>query len=189
MKKPTQVTTGLVRFSFPHLFEPYSGGEGQTAKYSMCLLIPKKDKETVRKINRAIAAAEKLGVSEKWGGKKPKNLKNPLRDGDEEKDGAEFEGMYFINASGNMKPGTFDRNNDEIINEDEIYAGAWGQVSLNMFPYKASGNVGVGAGLQAVKMIKDGEPLGGVKVDPNATFGDADDFDDDYDDEDDDIYA
>ena len=51
----------------------------------MVLLIPKKDKKTIRKIQEAIAAELDEGAQTFWKGKKPANLWNPLRDGDEEK--------------------------------------------------------------------------------------------------------
>ena len=50
----TRITTGKVRFSYVHIFKPYAYQPGQDEKYSICLLIPKKDEKTVRKIRNAI---------------------------------------------------------------------------------------------------------------------------------------
>ena len=37
----TKVTTGEVRFSFPHVFQPHANNPGQEEKYSVTILIPK----------------------------------------------------------------------------------------------------------------------------------------------------
>lgn len=52
----TRVTTGRVRFSYANLFHPRSINGGPE-KYSVTLLIPKGDKKTLGKIQRAIEAA------------------------------------------------------------------------------------------------------------------------------------
>ena len=83
----TKVVTGKVRFSYVNIFRSRSFSDGQDAKYSICLLIPKSDKATVKKIRAAIDEAVQDGISSKWNGKKPANLKLPLRDGDEERAG------------------------------------------------------------------------------------------------------
>ena len=36
----TKVTTGEVRFSFPHVFQPHANNPGQEEKYSVTILIP-----------------------------------------------------------------------------------------------------------------------------------------------------
>ena len=47
-----KVVTGKVRFSFAHVFEPAETLNGQM-KYSVSILIPKSDKETVDRFNKA----------------------------------------------------------------------------------------------------------------------------------------
>ena len=108
----TKVVTGLVRFSYVNIFNSRSFQAGQDAKYSICLLIPKKDKELVRKLRAAIDEAAQEGIASKWGGKKPASLKLPLRDGDEERaaEAPEYEGMYFLNANSTKKPGIVDKD-------------------------------------------------------------------------------
>ena len=103
----TKVITGKVRFSYVNIFKSRAFTEGQDAKYSICLLIPKEDKATLHKIAVAIDEAVQDGISSKWGGKKPKNLHLPLRDGDEERadEAPEYEGMMFLNANSTQKPG------------------------------------------------------------------------------------
>ncbi len=183
----TKVVTGLVRFSYVNIFKSRSFHEGQDAKYSICLLIPKEDKATIKKIKAAIEEAIQDGVSSKWGGKKPSNLKLPLRDGDEERaeEAEEYEGMYFLNASSNSKPGIVDKDLNEILDPDEVYSGCWGRASINFYAFNTNGNKGIGAGLNNIQKVKDGEHLGAARASAESDFGDG--FTDDTDDSDDDF--
>ena len=117
----TKVITGKVRFSYVNIFKSRAFQAGQDAKYSVCLLIPKEDKATIKKIKAAIDAAVQDGISSKWGGKKPANLKQPLRDGDAERadEAPEYEGMYFLNCNSTQKPGIVDKDLNEILDPDE----------------------------------------------------------------------
>lgn len=159
-KQATKVITDEVRLSFVHVLEPdsFDGGE---PKYSAMILIPKDDKKTLAKIKRAVEAAVEYGVQTLWGGKKPKNLRMPLRDGDEEMDGPEFEDCYFMRVSSKTKPGIIDRYKQPIDDSNGIYSGCYARVSLNMFPYDKAGNRGISAGLNNIQVLRDGDPLGG----------------------------
>lgn len=171
----TKVVTGLVRFSYCNIFRSRSFREGQDAKYSVCLLIPKSDKATLKKIQAAINEAVEQGVSSKWGGKMPKSLHLPLRDGDEERadEAPEYEGMYFLNANSSQKPGIVDKDCNEILDPDEVYSGCWGRASINFFPYDNKGNRGVGVGLNNIQKLKDGEHLGAARASAEDDFGDG----------------
>jgi hypothetical protein len=181
--KDTKVITGKVRLSYAHLFKPTAIEEGQDPKYSVCLLIPKKDKETVKKIKAAIAAAIDAGQDKlkNKAGKVPADLKTPLRDGDEERadDHPEYAGHYFINCSSKQKPGIIDRNRDEIIDSTEVYSGCFARASINFYAFNTAGNKGIAAGLNNVQKLADGDYLGGRSRA-------EDDFDDDLDDDGDD---
>lgn len=156
----TKVTTGKIRLSYVHLFEPYAI-EGNEPKYSASLIIPKDDKETLKVIKEAIEEAKELGKS-KFGGKTPANLKTPLRDGDEERpDDESYENSFFLNANSRNKPGIVDVNVHPILDETEVYSGCYARVTLNFYAYSASGNKGIAAGLGNVQKLVDGEPLGG----------------------------
>ncbi|GIQ63600.1 hypothetical protein PACILC2_21680 [Paenibacillus cisolokensis] len=190
----TKVITGKVRLSYAHIWEPQSidGGE---EKYSCSILIPKSDKETLRKIKAAVDAAVELGKS-KWGGKVPANLKKPLRDGDEERpDDEAYAGHYFLNATSKNKPGIakpIGKGPDgkvkfqEITDTTEVYSGCYAKVSLNFYPFDARGNRGVAAGLNNIVKVQDGDYLGGrasLQDDfANEDFDDVVDISDDDDD-------
>lgn len=171
----TKVITGLCRLSYVNIFRSRSFSDGQDAKYSCCLLIPKKDTKTLDKIQEAIDEAIEKGISEKWGGKTPKNLHLPLRDGDEERadEAPEYEGMMFLNANSNSKPGIVDADLNEILDADEVYSGCWGRASINFYPYDTKGNRGIAVGLNNVQKIKDGDRLGGSRASAESDFGDG----------------
>ena len=66
MNELTNVTTGEVRFSYAHLFKPYAAMPGQEEKYSVTILVPKTDMDTMGRINAAIEAAKQKGTADKW---------------------------------------------------------------------------------------------------------------------------
>ena len=179
----TKVITGKVRFSYVNVFKSRSFKPGQDEKFSICLLIPKSDKDTLMKIKAAIEAAKTQGITDKWGGKIPKGLKLPLRDGDEERaeEAEEYVGMYFVNANSNQKPGIIDNFRNEILDPTEVYSGCYGRASINFFPFDNSGSKGVAVGLNNIQKLTDGEPLGGARQSAEDDFAedyDGDDTDD-----------
>ena len=142
----------------------------------------KEDKATIKKIRAAIDAAVQDGIASKWGGKKPGNLKLPLRDGDAERadEAPEYEGMYFLNCNSNQKPGIVDKDLNEILDPDEVYSGCWGRASINFFPFNTNGNKGVGVGLNNIQKLKDDEPLGAARASAESDFGDGFEDDEDF---------
>lgn len=173
---PTKVITGKVRFSYVHVFEPAAVSEGSDdKKYSVSIIISKDDKVTLKKIEAAIEEAKKIGLS-KWGGKLPKALKLPLRDGDLERDEECYENSYFLSAKTDRKPGIVDADLDEIISRDEFYSGCYGRASINFFPYDVNGSKGIAVGLQNLQKLEDGERLGGSSASAAEDFGEDEDL-------------
>ena len=174
-KMSTKVVTGLVRFSYVNIFRSRAFREGQDAKYSICLLVPKKDKVTVHKIQAAIEEAVQEGISSKWGGKRPKNMQLPLRDGEEEREDeeSEYKDMFFLNANSNTKPGIVDKDLNEILDPDEVYPGSWGRASINFFCFDSNGNRGVGVGLNNIQKLKDGDRLGAARASAESDFSEG----------------
>lgn len=178
--KDNKVVFGPCRLSYTHVFAKYNpGGDNEDGKYMTNVLIPKEEKETVKALQTAIEAAKKAGVVGKWGGKEPKKLDMPLRDGDE-KDDDVYSGHFFVNAKCNIRPGVVDRKKVPIVDEEEVYSGVWAIVSVSFFAYDKSGNKGVACGLNNIMKFKDDEHLGG-RVSAEADFADIDDEEDDDD--------
>lgn len=156
----TKVVTGEVRFSYVNVFEPKSIN-GSDEKYSVSLLIDKKDTKTIEAIERAIEAAKQAGVA-KFGGKIPPALKLPLRDGDTERpDDENYAGKMFVNANCKTKPGLIEKNGMEIIDTTEFYSGCYGKASVTFYAFNSNGNKGIACGLNNIMKTRDGEPLGG----------------------------
>ena len=158
----TKVITGVnTRLSYFHGWEPVSVNGG-AEKYSVSVLIPKNDKETINAINAAIDAAIEEGIS-KFGGKKPNkaSIKLPLRDGDTERDDEAYKGHLFINANSNTPPQIVDRSVKPILDRGEVYSGCFARVSLNFFAFNSNGSKGLACGLGNIQKVRDGEPLGG----------------------------
>lgn len=160
----TKVVTGTVRLSYVHVFEPYAQDEDDQEKYSCVILIPKSDKKTLGKIEKAIEAAAEQGKNSKFDGKIPNNLITTLHDGDEEGDlekNPEYEGHMFMSISSKTKPGIVDGDVNPILDSTEVYSGCYARVSMNAFPYNYKGKKGVSFGLNHIQKVRDGDYLGG----------------------------
>lgn len=179
----TKLITGLVRFSYAHVWEPTAIEEGTEKKYSVALIIPKTDTDTVDKI-KAIVENLKEQAKVKNNGKLPVKFKTPLRDGDEERpDDESYAGAYFINCSSKTQPqivGTerdVDNKLKAITNQADFYSGCFGRASINFFLFDTKGNKGIAAGLNNLQKLKDGDPLAGrsnADDDFSEDFGGAD---------------
>ena len=147
------------RASYLHAFEPDSIN-GSDPKYSVSLIIDKKDTDLIAKIKKAVEQAKEDGKS-KWGGKIPANLKLPLRDGDLDRPEDEaYAGAYFINANSKQAPQVVDRNVQPILDQSELYSGCYIRASVTFYAYNSNGNKGIAAGLGNIQKVRDGEPLG-----------------------------
>ena len=155
----TKFVTGKVRFSYANVFQPAETPNG-TLKYSVSILIPKSDTDTVNRFKKAFEDTKTANAAV-WGGSVPKMLKGGLRDGDAEKDDPAYANSYFINANSANKPGVVDADMNAIIDPNEFYSGCYGRASVTFYPYNASGNKGIACGLNNVQKQEDGERLGG----------------------------
>lgn len=165
--RPTQIVTGKVRLSYVHLFKPYAHNPGQEPKYSTTILVPKNDTSTKANIDRAIEAAKQEGMSSKWGGQIPPVVAIPVYDGDGVRPsdgqpfGEECKGHWVFTASSKQAPAVVDQAVQPILDQSEAYSGMYARVSVNFFAYNSNGRKGIGAGLNNVQKLSDGEPLGG----------------------------
>jgi len=173
----TAVRLGEVRFSYCNVFSKRQNADGTQGKYGCCILIPKSNTEAVAMFKQAFENAKQAGKMTKWGGKIPGKVQLPLHDGDEERpDSPEFEGCWYFNASSQNAPGIRVKDASgaivEALDDEEFYSGCYGAVTINMFPYSASGNNGVGVGLNNLIKLRDGEKLSGSGRSADADFSD-----------------
>lgn len=188
VEQSTKVVTGKVRLSYANVWKAVAMKEGDLAKFSTAILIPKEDTATVEKIRAAIQAAKQVGkakVSDKKGNILPdEKLDICLRDGDD-KDDENYHGHWFMNAKSSTKPGIVSREKDEngkfkaITDEEEVYSGCYCKVSINLFAFEHAGKKGIAAGLNNIIKIADGPALAG-KASADADFADEVEEEEDF---------
>lgn len=148
------------RFAYVYCWKPGTQF-GESQKYSICAVISKEDKETIRKVESAIEYVKEHGI-DKWGGKIPNKFHTPLHDGDDGKtDNPIYRNSYYINAKSKEAPQVVDKNVMPIVDQTELYSGCYGNVSVVFYPFNYGGSKGIAAWLGNVQKIRDGEPFGG----------------------------
>lgn len=180
----SKIVTGKVRLSYVFVEE-----KNDDDKYSVCILIPKGDKETLAKVNAAVEAVKADPKSAStWSSKWLASFKAPLRDGDTERDtekSPEYAGMYFINCSTKTKPDLVGLTKDEFtgklarLEPGEVYSGCYARVSINFYAYNVDGGKGIAAGLNNIQKVDDGERLSG-RADADDDFGPENDEEDGF---------
>jgi len=157
-----KVITGKVRASYVNVFQARFNEMSGKEEYSMAIIIPKTEKETIQKIKDAAKAV----AENKWGAKVPAGLRNPLRDADkeaEEKDekvDPAYENSYFMNIKSKDAPEIIDAKRNPVIDSMEFISGDYCRVSMGAFAYDTKGNKGVSFGLNNIQVLGKGEPLG-----------------------------
>lgn len=170
------ITTGKVRASYVNIFQPRIPENGGEPKYSVTLLIPKTDTQTINAIFAEIEKAKLEGAQKVFNGSIPPMCKVPIYDGDGvrpssgEPFGEECRGHMVMTAAAKLKPSIVGLDMNEIINPAEVYSGCYIRANINFFAYSSNGNKGIGCGLNAVQKIEDGEPLT-ARVSAEEAFG------------------
>jgi hypothetical protein len=153
------------RVSYLNAHEP-KANLSKKLKYSVCILIKKTEvklyNETVAAIDKAKADGVKKGY---FTTALFPDLKLPLRDGDKEfsmgKRGPEYKGCWFINASGDDKPGIVGPDNKPIFDKGELYSGCICHIDAGIYPFKQGGSIGIAAGFNNIMKVKDFDRLDG----------------------------
>lgn len=111
---------------------------------------------------------------DKWGDKVPKTIRSPFRTNEELDNpipGVPDDAVVMtFSAAEDRKPGLVDSHLNDIIDDSEVYAGAWFRAQVRAYAYEASGNRGVSFGLQNVQKLRDDEPIGKGKVPASKAF-------------------
>lgn len=160
-----KVVTGLVRFAYFNAFKPRLNELSGKSEFSTQILIPKTDKTTLAAIRAAITEA----IADKFNGKRPAGLRNPLKDGDADVAegakalGAEYEGHFFLSAkcSEDQAPQIVDVDGQDILSSKEFGSGDYGRVSISAYGYDQKVNKGISFWLNNVQFLEKGEPLSG----------------------------
>ena len=170
-----KVITGPdTRWAYANVWEPKKNMNGKM-RFSVRLLIPKTDTDTVKKIRRAIEGAYwadlgKIQGKDEWP-PRLEDVKTPLQDGDKVfPDRPEYKGHWFMNTNSPEAPGIVDKNLNPVITRSDVYSGVYGRASVNFYGYNAGGGSrGVLCALNNLQLIRPGEHLG-HKPDPKEEF-------------------
>jgi hypothetical protein len=160
--------TSVVRLSFPALFEPKANPSGKL-KYGCSLIISKDDVAGIKDLQDAVAKAIQKGKEKIWSGKVPSFRYQAIRDGDAElasgdKTDPVYKNSFFINCAADTAPGVVQATATgpkPLLDVTAIFAGCWVRADVNAYPYKNSGNNGVGWGLNNIMLVKEGDRLDG----------------------------
>jgi hypothetical protein len=161
-----------------------SNEDGSPGGYGMQILV-EKGSEQHKKMMKIVdqVLVNKFGQDAL---KKKARFKLPLRDGDEERDGEEYENMIFFNANSKFKkPGIVNRNNepaDQDDIDDYCYSGAYFHASVSFYAFdaKSGGKPGVAVGLNNIMLRCKGDRLDG-SVSATSEFSNFTDLSDDFD--------
>jgi len=155
----TKVKTPKFRVAFPKVFKAESFQNG-APKYSIVMLFPKDSTDL-----SALKEAMKEARDKKWpdANKRPKGLRNPIRDGDEKTELQGYAGNWFVFASSpeDQKPQVVDQRLNVITEQSDFYGGCYARATLNAFAYDTAGNRGISFGLNNIQKLADGESFSG----------------------------
>lgn len=138
------------------------------AKYTVRAAFPPTTDLSQMKSEAALAAKEK------WGDKVPKNIRSPFRLNEELDNPVAGLGddwtIVTFSAKADNKPGVVDAQVNEIMDESEVYSGAWFRVQTRAYAYDQAGNKGVSFALDNIQKMKDDEAIGNSKPKATAAF-------------------
>lgn len=144
------MVTPALRLAFVNVWHPTR--HNNVDRYSVTILIPKDDHETLRRVRQAEAAAAK-GSS----------YTDLLVEGEKYRPGdPAFAGHYVLKALSCMQPELVDSTGMPITTHSEMYSGVYGQVQLHFYRYVYGNKTGVACGLDRIRKTSDGPNLGVV---------------------------
>jgi hypothetical protein len=169
----TKLISDKLVIDFPYLIKPKPGINGGEAKFGLRMRWPKSNKAFTEKVMASVDAAVISDKGLKTFPKgKPKNLKTPLKDGDDqtgEKEYPELKGHWYMQPSSKDRPGVaqLDGAGKPVSVEDDheiaslVYGGMFGKVSLNFATYDTGTNKGVTCYINNVLALTGGTRTSG----------------------------
>lgn len=175
---PCKVVTGpRTRWAYCNVWEPKQPLNGGRPKYSVKLIIPKGDMDTITAVDDAIRAAYDEGYKRLRGDDAhvPSfgEIKWPVQDGDTPglRNAQDYAGCWLINANSDRAPQIVDAHMRPVIEHSRVYSGVYGRASISFYAYnKGGGKRGIACCLHNLQLIKAGEPLG-TRSDAQHDFG------------------
>ena len=167
--------TPVFRCSFLDIVEKNTMSD----KYKIVMMFDKDaDISDIKKMAKAARLA-------KWPNALPKGFVNPFKvvdnmDDEDKYDGYE-PGMIVLSAISASRPGVVDKRKKPIDLEEldsHLYSGCHARANITAFPYDTKGNKGVSFGVNAIMVVKDGDPLGS-RMNPEQAFADVEEYEGD----------
>lgn len=165
-----KLITPEFRAAFVGLFRATAPKENPNGakKFSVrAVFMPDADISAMKKVAAQAAA-------EKWGNAIPKTMRSPFRTNEELDNpipGVPDDAVVMtFSANEDRRPGLVDKNLQDIIDDSEVYSGAWFRAQVRAYAYDQAGNKGVAFGLENVQKTKDDEPLGKGKIPASKAF-------------------
>jgi len=138
------------------------------AKFSVRAAFPPTSDISLLKAQAGAAAQDK------WGDKIPKTIRSPFRLNEELENPVPGIGddwwILTFSATEDRRPGIVDSNLQDIIDEADVYSGAWYRAQVRAFAYDNAGNKGVSFGLQNLQKLRNDDPMGGGRTPANKAF-------------------
>lgn len=165
-----KLITAEFRAAFVGLFKATAPKENPNGakKYSIrAVFMPDADLSAMKQ--QAAAAAQ-----EKWGNNIPKTMRSPFRVNEELDNpipGVPDDAIVMtFSANEDRRPGIVDAKLQDIIDDSEVYSGAWFRAQVRPYAYDQAGNKGVAFGLENVQKTRDDDPLGRGKIPASKAF-------------------
>ena len=127
----------------------------------------------------AMKAAASEAAREKWGDKLDdkkfvEKMNSPFSTNDELDNPIQGIGDDWIimtfSAKEAHRPGIVDKKLQDILDEEEVYSGAWFRAQVRAYAWENTGKKGVSFGLQNVQKIKDDEQIGAGRMPASKAF-------------------
>jgi len=152
------VMTKTFQVSFPKIFTPELNDSGKEV-YSLTMLFDSEEDVSNLKALAINTAVGKYGEEVK--NNKKFNWPFKRNDDIDLERFPNFKGKIWADAKTQYAPGLVDQNKQEIINQNEFYAGCYARAVVTCYTYDFKGKKGVSFGLTAIQKVRDGEKLGG----------------------------
>ena len=122
----------------------------------------------------ALKKEAEAAAKDKWGDKIPKTLRSPFRLNEELDNPVVGIGDDWVivsfSANADRRPGIVDAKLQDIIDDADVYSGAWYRAQVNAYAYDKAGNKGVAFGLNNVQKLRDDDPLGNGRIPASKAF-------------------
>ena len=177
-----EMTVGPIRIDFPNVFTPQKAMNAKPEEpgtYNLSLLFDKSNAQHVEQLNKLIAACDQV-LLESWPSEatRPRiphigQQNSPVKDGDiwvntsnipQKEKYPQYAGHYIIRVARGAAlgaPHVVDMARNPILDQGQIYSGAWCYVNINPYKRENAQNPGISIGLNGVQKYAEGERLGG----------------------------